>query len=216
MFSFGKIQDKVYLVQADSYYDLANMFVRYQESYECPSDKFRGKSFSLAEYQSWYVSKYNKDVFTYPKDWAGYNVPDYVFERFSNIQDRTFYDDLLLGFINKVKSIEEDKFYIIGAKTGNEKTIKHELAHALYYVYPEYKEDVLKSIDKYPNLIQLFREAFLENGYCEDVVYDEMNAYMISGGYRFLSEEVEKSQEYEDLYRRLVYLFEVKKKNNNV
>jgi hypothetical protein len=54
-------------------------FLRYQEFYESPSKKFRGKSYKLLDFMKWYASE-NDGIFTYPRDWAGFNFPGSIID----------------------------------------------------------------------------------------------------------------------------------------
>jgi hypothetical protein len=65
----------VYLFTFDSQYDLCMSFVRMQEFYESDSNKFRGKYFTLEKYMDYWSKKFGNGVFTYTKDWNGFNLP---------------------------------------------------------------------------------------------------------------------------------------------
>jgi hypothetical protein len=61
------------------HYDMCMTFLRYQECYESPNRKFRKKQFTLVDFMEWYSKKQSQGSFEYPKHWAGFNVPSYVF-----------------------------------------------------------------------------------------------------------------------------------------
>jgi hypothetical protein len=76
-----------------------------------------------------------------------------------------------------------NKVYIIASHLEDDeeernKTIQHELAHAMYYLYPEYRErckSLLKDIPKKERSV--VAKELLEMGYCKEVFDDEMQAY---------------------------------------
>lgn len=72
MLKLQKITDKIYHLHFDKQYDLAMHFLRYQEYYECPNDRFYKNSFTLAEFMHWYAKEYGS--FSYPEDWGGFNL----------------------------------------------------------------------------------------------------------------------------------------------
>jgi len=79
----------------------------------------------------------------------------------------------------QIKNATKDASYLIGAHSKDTITIKHELAHALYYTNKLYK----KQMDKYstaieekvPNLT-----SYIKRHYNQSVFYDEMQAYLAS------------------------------------
>ena len=75
-----EIVPRIYCVTVDDDYDRAMLFCRYQEFYESPYKKFRGKPFTWMEYMRHYKSAWKKRTFTYPDDWAGYNIPSNILD----------------------------------------------------------------------------------------------------------------------------------------
>ena len=64
-------------------------FLRAQEFYESPFPEFKGKNFNLIDYMEKYAKAYGDNVFTYPGDWCGFNIPSNVLKEcyFGNILD---------------------------------------------------------------------------------------------------------------------------------
>src|SRR3989344_5759404 len=99
-YSLKNIAQGIYLLNFQSPYDLAMSFCRYQEFYESTNPVFKGKSFSLIDFMEWYSNKNNNrkrsdlKCFTYPDDWAGFNLPSYVFDNIIElgIPDMNKYD----------------------------------------------------------------------------------------------------------------------------
>ena len=180
-YTFTEIKKNVYLVEAETQYDLCSMFVRPQEFYESPFDNIQGKYFSLEEFMDTYAK--SKGDFTYFNDWSGFNFPCWVFHRFFE----TFRYDLrekeiilrqgIMGLHSR-KNIAE-KFYVIGSLKGQARVINHEVAHAYWHFYPEYQEKMktlIATLDD--NLFELACNSLLAQGYCEATLMDELQAYL--------------------------------------
>ena len=177
-----QITDRIYHVNVPTQEELASTFLRFQEFYESP--KFRGKIFSLEEYARWYAAE--TGAFTYCSDWCGFNIPSHVLQpfyegKFDPLSDR---EKALLEFFRGVQG----SFYIIGTYgTANAETLKHEIAHGLYYTVPEYRRQVdeaLAGVDT-----ELIRNNLRKtSGYSEDVMQDEVHAYLLVD-YRNLREQ---------------------------
>jgi hypothetical protein len=76
-----EVKPFIYCVEVDDNYDRAMLFCRYQEFYESPYKQFRGKPFTWMEYMRFYKNSWKKNVFTYPEDWVGYNIPSTILEK---------------------------------------------------------------------------------------------------------------------------------------
>ena len=166
-----EIVDKVYLLKFDDQVNMAKTFLRFQEHYENPH--FNGKVFSLKEFKAWYINNHGKGKFSYYKDWGGFNFPSYILDPFYNgeFKNLTKRERLLLDVFSKEGS---RPFYIIGA--ADEHTIRHEAAHGLFYTNAGYKARVLWLIK---GKALLLRKALRNNMYCDAVIDDEVNAYLI-------------------------------------
>jgi len=169
-------------------YELCMSFVRMQEFYESPSNKFRGKYFTLEEYMDYWSIKYGKGSFTYPSVWGGFNISSEVYYRWKNIFISTFrYREHELDYeiYNLIKKDYNDsnfygkKFYIIGVyKQEDDGTIAHETAHALYHLYPQYKKSCKKLLKSVPKKkLNADKKVLLGMGYCSSVLDDELQAY---------------------------------------
>lgn len=67
MFKLTKEKEKIYLLCFDDRYDCCMYFLRYQEYYESPNQKFYRKQFTIVSYMDWYI-KHNKRKFSDYKD----------------------------------------------------------------------------------------------------------------------------------------------------
>lgn len=171
----------VWHAEYENRYTLGMSFVRMQEYYESP--KFRGKIFDLEQYMDWYASE--RGHFTYTSDWSGYNIPGFVVKEFKEkFSDFSRKENLLL------KALEKDGFfdyksYLIGStsKEGRD-VLGHELHHAVFYCVEEYRNAVTNVINEFGDSLDALRKFILSLGYCEEVLIDEINAFVTDGDNR--------------------------------
>ena len=166
-----RIADDVHVVRFDSQYALASTFLRIQEHYE--SSHFRGRVFSLEEYMDWYAARFG--AFTYYEDWSGFNVPSTAIEPFYSGRFNPLLrkEQQLLRLFDQAKA----PFYVIGLYQDAELT--HELAHALFYLRPAYRQAVRAAMRGYDTAAIARHLASL--GYHRRVLEDEVHAYLVSG-----------------------------------
>lgn len=181
--------------------DLAATFLRFQEHYESPM--FKGKVFNLEEFRKWYVNNSSSNSssgdsnssngkktrkFSYYEDWDGFNVPSRIFEPFyqGEFNPLSRKEKKLLDALEEWRE-EEKQFYVIGTSGQSDmSTLRHEIAHGLFYTRPEYQKEVLNILKKIPVEERRALEKFLEResgGYHPDVFEDEMQAYIIENLY---------------------------------
>ncbi len=173
-----KIRDDIVLLTFNTKEDLASTFLRFQEHYESP--EFQGKIFSLDEFKEWYSQ--GKSSFSYYTDWSGFNIPSRILDPFLEgkfhpltVREEQFLD-LFKGY--------DSPFYIIGLSKETSEVdfrdiLKHETAHALFTLVPQYRESVLFEIRKYDT--SKIKEKIKALGYAETVLEDETHAYALSG-----------------------------------
>ncbi|MDP2628624.1 MAG: ABC transporter ATP-binding protein [Nanoarchaeota archaeon] len=170
-----KIADKIYLLRFAKQRDLTLTFVRIEAYYESP--EFKGKIFTIGQFKKWYT-KENKGKFTYYQDWTGFNVPSKVLKPF-----RKGYFDPLSEQEEKLLKIfkkEKGEFYIIAVYgKKNFRTLKHEIAHALFHTNKSYKEKVTKIIKRYKTG-KIKRDLLASHGYNKKVLIDEIQAYCVA------------------------------------
>jgi len=139
--------ERIFHLRFDEMNEMAEAFLRFQEHYESP--EFKGKIFTLDEYKEWYMenSPDAKEAgeFTYYDDWGGFNIPSEILEpfydgKFDPLSDKErMLLDVFLEHRGKL-------FYIIATgkseKEGkDESSLKHELAHGLFYVHRQYRSE---------------------------------------------------------------------------
>ena len=174
------VTNRIHLLIFDTQKDVASTFLRFQEHYESP--EFRGKIFSLEEFKKWYVQNSPKGKetgeFTYYSDWNGFNIPSSVLKPFYQGK----FDPLSeqeRKFLERFKD-EPEPFYVIGVHRATKKfyaLLGHEVAHGLFYTDETYRNEVLKLLSKFDT--ELIREELRSKGYHEQVLDDEVHAYII-------------------------------------
>ena len=210
----GKVKEVkpfIYCVQIDDDYDRAMLFCRYQEFYESPYKKFRGKPFSWMDYMRHYKTAWKKDVFTYPEDWAGYNIPSNVLEKgIDTFYKETQYDEIMNNIYFYCTNDAQQKndgthrpWYLIGASSKDLRTMDHEIAHGLYFTNQEYKKSVGELIDKIkPSHYEKLKKKLIKMGYVKDkkILDDEINAFMSTGLYNGM--DTKELKKYEKDFRK--------------
>lgn len=188
-----KLYPSIYHLSFKSHYDLGMHFVRYQEFYEGPSH--RGQIFSLLDYMEWYATNHStltykkktSKAFTYPGDWDGFNLPSSVFDRLtpSVIPDYNKYDEFMRAIALLCTSLEKKSgpWYLIGtSEESNKGCLDHEIAHGLYYTNIHYRDTAQEMVFDLPDNVRGKLRGWLEDeGYCEEVMIDECNAYLSTG-----------------------------------
>jgi len=163
----------IYLVEFSNQYLTNATLLRFEEHYESP--RFKGKIFTWEEYMDWYAKENGN--FTYFSDWSGFNIPSWALLPFQKGKFNPL-TKKEAAFLEMFRAVD-GKFYIIGAKKGNNEVILHEIAHGLFYIYPNYRKDV----EKYLSSLNLKKmtKRLVEEGYSESVALDELNAYLLTG-----------------------------------
>jgi hypothetical protein len=201
-----EVAPRIYCVIVDDDYDRAMLFCRYQEYYESPYKKFRGKKFSWMEYMRFYKDAWKKRVFTYPEDWSGYNIPSNILEGgVDAFYKETEYDVIMndiyyYGAIDSQNKNDNQRcdWYLIGASSKDLKTMDHEIAHGLYFTNNAYKKivDVLIKNIK-PTHYEKLKKKLIKMGYVNDkkIIDDEIQAFMSTGLYNGLDTKELKKYE---------------------
>lgn len=194
-FTFRRFSPNIYLQLFESAYFLSISVIRIQEFYE--SCKFRKKFFTLEDYMDWYCFTQQKDSFDYTSEFLGYNLPgkDIIewakcfgyagpdAEPNPNIRDkeRQLLEPIWRLGLDEVKN----SYFILCSKTDPDLygTIKHEVAHALYRIDPEYRRTCLEIYKTIPASEKKIIHGFLRgHGYNPYVYPDETQAYFSTGG----------------------------------
>lgn len=122
------------------------------------------------------TDKGNLKYFSY---WEGHNISKNSIIHFAtvfsgNLSKR---EDAIMREINKI----DPNGYVIFAEEGDETTIKHEKAHLYYYEHSEYKikADLITS-EITGHVISEIKKGLTKEGYTEQVLFDEVQAYMVA------------------------------------
>lgn len=196
----------IFAVSIKNDYDRAMLFCRYQEFYESPFKEIRGKHFSL-EYYMWIYTKQRKsEVFTYPRDWSGYNIPSGSIEKALDVfyyeNTPSPYDKIMSDIYFTCENYPlrfdkpRSKWYLLGADSYKSQTMDHEIAHGLYYTNKKYKKSVQELISsiKHKDYSFLCRNL-VKMGYANDkkILDDEIQAFLSTGLYKsFNTNEIKK------------------------
>lgn len=196
---FYRVKDKIWLLVIPDQYHRSMTFLRAQEHYESPCEKFRGQFFHLWEYIDWY-SKPRNGIFSYPMDWLGFNVPlpvvdtwfsmmrsafpqdkHFMRKHFLSQQERALYDAYLhinLGFPDDIRN-----GYLIGTSDLEDEILPHELLHACFATIPEYKQTVLEFMTREESqpLREMMKHWLAHKGYTTEdpILSDESQAYLL-------------------------------------
>jgi hypothetical protein len=194
----------IYVLSFETQYELCMSLVRMQEFYESP--KFKGRYFTLEQYMDYWCKEFGDGAFTYTTTWNGFNLPGKVIydwiQKFDEPYDRRKEScdgtktlrDREVYFLKQIKKLMDkemgftldddlEKIYVIGTHKNDRakdrrQVIEHELAHAMYYLYPEYRrgcKKLLKSISK--REYWEVKNALIREGYVKNVIDDELQAY---------------------------------------
>jgi len=159
-------------VWADSQDELGLTFMRPQEHYESTNKKFRNNIFTVGQLRNWYSETYGSN--SYHTHWVGFNFPSRILTPFKQgLFDPLTIEETRLLDLFKYRN---DDFYIIGAQNKN--VLRHELAHALYASNPKYKLAIDNFVSKNKNKLKKTISYLTKKGYCKEVIYDEIQAYI--------------------------------------
>jgi len=190
-FKIKEVKPKIFLAEFEDSYDMCMTFCRYQEFYESPNSQFRNHNFKLFDFIKWYSNHYSKGNFTYATDWSGFNVPSKVLLKcwLGTAQDYTCYDSVMTSIIDSIHdkllkkygTINID-FYLIGAQKGRSNTVKHEVAHGMFYLNKNYKKEMLSLVKALkPKFRNQFYKDLQKVGYSKQVLPDEAQAFLATG-----------------------------------
>lgn len=140
-------------------------------------DGIKGIRFSPDQFIDVYSDdKGNIDYWSY---WEGFNYSkqeliDFVF---------IFYDELTLREqqILKASHLIGNDGYIICMEEGDEVTLKHETAHGYFYENKGYKKFATEIVNSLPeDIFFTYKQYLLDMGYIDEIIIDEMHAYLVT------------------------------------
>lgn len=196
-----ELKPRIFGVSIKDDYDRAMFFCRYQEFYESPFKEIRGKFFTWEKLMRIYKNHWKKDTFTYPIDWAGYNIPSNILYKAIKTFELPIgeYDQLMREVINYCEQHSNGEvWYLIGAEGFKSKTMDHEIAHGLYYTNKDYRKECVKLIKSIkPEHYEKLRKKLVKMGYLntKKIIDDEIQAFMSTGLYNGLDTKELKKYE---------------------
>ncbi len=183
-FAVEEVRPGIFLYKFKEQYEMCMHFLRYQEFYESPSSKIRGKHFTIFEFMKWYSTAFGKGSFTYTRDWGGFNLNSSVFEEVrAGTTDHNIYDgQMMLAHDLIAVARNYEPFYVIGALGADRSTIRHEIAHGFYSLNPQYRKDMNALVAALPKrTITAMHQWLKAVGYTPKVFKDEIQAYFATG-----------------------------------
>ncbi|MBI2139439.1 ABC transporter ATP-binding protein [Candidatus Woesearchaeota archaeon] len=172
-----KINHCIYLLKFKSSKEASKTMLRFEEYYESP--KFRGKTFSLPQFRKWYAEQHGS--FSYYHDWDAFNFPGRIllpfFKGKFNPLSRAEKKVLNLFQEHAFPRSRKDFYIVAASRRVSRDTLRHELAHALFYTVPGYRKKVLRILKRYD--IGSLKSEMISKGYNQKVVLDEVHAWTI-------------------------------------
>jgi len=215
------VNDHIFFYVFDSMTDMNIVTMRPQSYLESPM--FAGTIFSRQDIRKLYP-KTDRNTTAFDKDnyytrWAGQN--------FSSEMLKPFYEgkfDPLCeeeqALLDEFKDEKEGFYFIAGYKRAKDivSTLRHEIAHALFFLDKEYREKSLEYV-RASDTTAINKVMEDVSGYHENVWEDEIHAYAIDRSYRPDSSDVKKAIVNSvpmELHEKMLPLFEEHAKKNNV
>ena len=92
-----QIIPQIFAVSIKDDYQRTMLFCRYQEFYESPYEEIRGQFFTWEKFMMIYKNRWSKDLFTYPEDWSGFNIPSNIVDNAMSVfdKDKGPYDEIM-------------------------------------------------------------------------------------------------------------------------
>lgn len=161
---------------------LCEAMVRLQEFYESPYDEVRNHEVDLPTLVRLYSADHGD--WTYNTDWHGFNVPGDVVDAFFEKHESLLDDEECIRDALTLLVGPDERYYVIAthADDADTSTLAHELAHAYWYLDPNYRAravDLLRQARlSYPAAIEALAAWLLTSGYAHAVLDDELHAYL--------------------------------------
>lgn len=178
-----KYVEGIYVVRIVDDYARGMLFLRYQEYYESPDELYYRQDFDIFDYMNTFRILRGESVFTYPEEWAGFNIPgDNLLSCIGGISRMNKYDKEMRKIVRLIRKDTGGKFYIVGVDNIDGRLLDHELAHAFYYLDKGYRNDMkglVMGLGK--SKLKRMNKLLLGLGYREDVIIDEVQSYLGTG-----------------------------------
>lgn len=189
MFFLDEIRPRIFCATFHDHYHLCMTYARYSESHENDDPRWRELPVNMQDFHEYY-SRIGKELtFTYPEDWAGFNLTDEIIINAirRGIPDLNKWDQVLLTIFGVcVAEYPGQKFSLLGISRPmmeyDPEVYDHELAHALYYTDEKYKRRMDRlfnqlPLDKKDTVLQILKQW----DYGQECLVDETQAYLATG-----------------------------------
>jgi len=170
------LDGKVLLMSFPTRKDMNLSMMRISEFQESKHETIKGRYFTHEEFLDAYTT--SEGEFNYLEFWEGFNVSKELLARFdTTFPDKTPREKEVLKVFR-----ESTAGYLIAADTNDYLTLDHELAHARFYLDEEYRNEQLNVIRelRYDHYSKL-KLDLSSHGYSDDVLDDEIQAYLKTG-----------------------------------
>jgi len=211
--NLNKITDQILHFEAETLKELTLTFCRVQEFYESPHANIREKKFDLFDFIFTHMDDDGELAYFY--SWHGFNFHSHVYGRW--LKTKPTLTPLERKLVKDIKKNTDSRpFYVIATVKGIGSALHHEMAHAMFFLYEDYKAEVLAAINQIdPELQGAFNRGLYEMGYGEEVFQDETHAYLATSSDAYLMETFSiDADEHRDTINTFVSIFE--KYNNKV
>lgn len=175
-------------------FELTSSLLRFSEFVESPFKEIHGKFFTYETYMQVYSEHTPHKQFSYFTDWSGFNIKGDTFKIVSKLFKKDLWEreKQVLEFLTPW-STRKSKFYVIATSVTDDKNtslLKHEVAHAMYYLNKSYfaeQEKNLTLLKKSNKTVYKSIENKLANvGYGKEVIRDEIQAYLSTSDNKYL------------------------------
>jgi len=155
---------------------------RMQEYYESNHKKLFRKAFSWPTFLD--VMSDEEGNLNYFSYWKGFNITSHIFLKFYEVFLTDLSEQERLVYNSVKNQIDTEKpFYIIASGPQPQDDFDHEMAHALFYLCPEYQKTSSQLVKALPQELQKKMKAkLLSMGYGKSVLEDEIQAYLATTG----------------------------------
>ena len=168
----------IYHIIFDSQFIVTSTLMKIQKFYESNIPKIRNHYFTLESLIHEYTLE-NGGNFNYFTKWSGFNFPKKNLSKFmikfqGNISEKEL---AFINFLSDNIPENQDDYYIIA--TYRSEDVSHEIAHAAYYLDNDYRDkmdELCQNLN--PELYEAIYEQLYNDGYCGEVIYDEIQTYL--------------------------------------